>query len=109
MVKTTPVKDQGPSALCWVYAMLATIESEHLMMGDSVNLSTDYIARALLEEQAMNYFLSQGHHPINLRGTTIVVATHAKDIVDKMKKRVIQIDKGNIIRDDKKGGYDSEI
>ena len=32
-----------------------------------------------------------------------------KDIVDKMKKRVIQIDKGNIIRDDKKGGYDSEI
>ena len=46
---------------------------------------------------------------INLRGTTIVVATHAKDIVDKMKKRVIQIDKGNIIRDDKKGGYDSEI
>ncbi len=69
MVKTTPVKDQGPSALCWVYAMLATIESEHLMMGDSVNLSTDYIARALLEEQAMNYYLSQGHHPINLRGT----------------------------------------
>ena len=46
---------------------------------------------------------------INLRGTTIVVATHAKDIVDKMKKRVIQIDKGTIIRDDKKGGYSSEI
>ena len=32
----------------------------------------------------------------------------AKDIVDKMKKRVIQIDKGNIIRDSK-GGYSSEI
>ena len=46
---------------------------------------------------------------INLRGTTVVVATHAKDIVDRMKKRVIQIEKGNIIRDDKKGGYDSEI
>ena len=45
---------------------------------------------------------------INMRGTTVVVATHAKDIVDTMKKRVIQIDKGNIIRDDKKGGY-SEI
>ena len=41
---------------------------------------------------------------INLRGTTVVVATHAKDIVDKMKKRVIQIDKGIIVRDDKKGG-----
>ena len=46
---------------------------------------------------------------INLRGTTIVVATHAKDIVDKMKKRVIHIEKGSIIRDDKKGGYNSEI
>ena len=46
---------------------------------------------------------------INKRGTTVVVATHAKDIVDKMKKRVIQIDNGVIIRDSKKGGYNSEI
>ena len=46
---------------------------------------------------------------INLRGTTVVVATHAKDIVDRMKKRVIQLDRGNIVRDDKKGGYDGEI
>ena len=46
---------------------------------------------------------------INARGTTVVVATHAKDIVDRMKKRVIQIEKGNIIRDDKKGGYNSEV
>ena len=46
---------------------------------------------------------------INMRGTTVVVATHAKDIVDKMKKRVIHIRKGEIVRDDKKGGYDCEI
>ena len=46
---------------------------------------------------------------INMRGTTVVVATHAKDIVDKMKKRVIHIEKGQIIKDDKKGGYDCEI
>jgi len=45
---------------------------------------------------------------INKRGTTVVVATHAKDIVDKMKKRVIQISKGKIVRDSK-GGYDSEV
>ena len=44
---------------------------------------------------------------INMRGTTVVVATHAKDIVDKMNKRVIRIENGNIISD-KKGGYDSE-
>ena len=46
---------------------------------------------------------------INLRGTTVVVATHAKDIVDRMKKRVIHIQDGDIVRDDKKGGYDCEI
>ncbi len=45
---------------------------------------------------------------INLRGTTVVVATHAADIVDKMHKRVIKIEHGNIIRDEK-GGYNSEI
>ena len=44
---------------------------------------------------------------INLRGTTVVVATHAKDIVDRMNKRVIKLDKGIIISD-KKGGYDGE-
>lgn len=46
---------------------------------------------------------------INKRGTTVVVATHAKDIVDRMKKRVIQIENGNIVRDSVKGGYDREI
>ena len=42
---------------------------------------------------------------INLRGTTVVMATHAKNIVDTMKKRVIHIDKGNIISDKKRSGY----
>lgn len=37
---------------------------------------------------------------INLRGTTIVMVTHAKDIVDKMGKRVIAIEKGQIVRDE---------
>lgn len=46
---------------------------------------------------------------INSRGTTVVMATHAKDIVNAMKKRVIQINKGIIVRDDKKGGYNSEV
>lgn len=46
---------------------------------------------------------------INQIGTTVVMATHAKDIVDMMKKRVITIDKGLIARDDKKGVYGYEI
>ena len=37
---------------------------------------------------------------INMRGTTIVMVTHAKDIVDKMGKRVIAIEKGRIVRDE---------
>jgi len=45
---------------------------------------------------------------INQRGTTVVIATHAKDIVDAMNKRVIKLENGLIVSD-KKGGYDSEI
>ncbi|HZK02265.1 MAG TPA: cell division ATP-binding protein FtsE [Anaerovoracaceae bacterium] len=44
---------------------------------------------------------------INRRGTTILMVTHAKDIVDKMEKRVIAIDKGRIVRDDESGAYGS--
>ena len=45
---------------------------------------------------------------INKRGTTVVIATHAKDIVDQMQKRVITLENGHIIRD-KRGGYSDEI
>lgn len=45
---------------------------------------------------------------INRRGTTVVVATHAKEIVDKMQKRVITINNGTINSDIKKGVYTSE-
>jgi cell division transport system ATP-binding protein len=37
---------------------------------------------------------------INQLGTTILMVTHAKDIVDKMEKRVIAIEKGRIVRDE---------
>lgn len=37
---------------------------------------------------------------INMSGTTIVMVTHAKDIVDKMNKRVIAIESGHIVRDE---------
>lgn len=42
---------------------------------------------------------------INRRGTTVVVATHAKEIVDKMQKRVIAIEQGEIHSDIKRGVY----
>ncbi|WDV45251.1 cell division ATP-binding protein FtsE [Clostridiaceae bacterium M8S5] len=44
---------------------------------------------------------------INRRGTTILMATHAKDIVDCMKRRVIELDAGEVVRDEAKGVYDN--
>ena len=45
---------------------------------------------------------------INQRGTTIVMATHARDIVDAMQKRVVTLKDGHIVRDIEKGGYSDE-
>lgn len=42
---------------------------------------------------------------INRRGTTIVMSTHAKDIVNTMQKRVIHVEGGAITHDERKGGY----
>ncbi len=46
---------------------------------------------------------------INETGTTIVMATHDKEIVDGMDKRVIAIEKGSIVRDQKHGVYGYEL
>jgi len=45
---------------------------------------------------------------INRRGTTIIMATHAWDIVDDMKKRVIEMSGGRIVRDEEEGAYRNE-
>ena len=42
---------------------------------------------------------------INRRGTTVIVVTHSHEIVDMMKKRVITIDRGMVIRDEEESGY----
>lgn len=68
LLRTAPVKNQGHSSLCWAYAMLATIETEHIMQGDSVNLSVDYVARMFLQEQSDNRFLTRQRSAITTRG-----------------------------------------
>lgn len=45
---------------------------------------------------------------INGRGTTILMATHAREIVNSMKKRVIALENGRVARDQQKGGYTIE-
>ena len=45
---------------------------------------------------------------INKRGTTVIVVTHNREIVEAMRKRVITMSKGVIISDESKGGYSYE-
>lgn len=45
---------------------------------------------------------------INKMGATVVVATHAKDIVNNMKKRVVAIERGKVVRDEERGAYGYE-
>lgn len=46
---------------------------------------------------------------INKRGVTIVMATHEREIVNALKKRVIEISEGRISKDVYEGGYDDEV
>ena len=79
---TTPVKDQGSSSLCWVYGMLATLETEHIIRGDSVNLSPDFVARMYLSEQVnqrrfLPHKMIQKEQDITTRG----MSTMALDLI----------------------------
>lgn len=67
LLPMTPVKDQGKSELCWAYAMLATIETEHILRGDSVNLSAVYIGRMLKHHPSPNT-----DHPQRAMGQTLL-------------------------------------
>jgi len=45
---------------------------------------------------------------INRAGTTILMVTHDREMVDKMRKRVIALEAGRLARDERRGGYASE-
>lgn len=55
----TPVKQPGASSPCWLYAMLAAIETEHIGRGDSVNLSAAWLE---------SFLPSEPHAPADRRG-----------------------------------------
>ena len=119
VVKATPkhIRRQVPMVLSLVgLANKAKVYPNELSGGEQQRVA---IARAIVNNPSMliadeptgnldpntAWDIMELLNDINLRGTTVVVATHAKDIVDKMNKRVIRIDQGNIVRDEK-GGYD---
>jgi cell division transport system ATP-binding protein len=45
---------------------------------------------------------------INRAGTTVLMATHDREMVDKMRRRVIALEEGRVARDDRRGGYVEE-
>jgi cell division transport system ATP-binding protein len=45
---------------------------------------------------------------INRTGTTILMVTHDREMVDKMRKRVIALEEGKLVRDERRGGYAEE-
>jgi len=50
--------------------------------------------------EIINYF-----QEINRRGTTVLIATHAREIVDTLRQRVIALDRGHVVRDEYQGAY----
>ena len=119
VVKATPkhIRRQVPMVLSLVgLANKAKVYPNELSGGEQQRVA---LARAIVNNPSMliadeptgnldpntAWDIMELLNDINLRGTTVVVATHAKDIVDKMNKRVIRIDQGNIVRNEK-GGYD---
>ena len=86
----TPVKDQGKSKLCWAYAMLAAIETEHLRWGDSVNLSPYYIEKMLEHEpQAPESKRGMGATLISLIHKHGIVAYDAMRSADTPAPRLV--------------------
>lgn len=45
---------------------------------------------------------------INKTGTTVVMATHDREMVDRMRRRVIALEQGQVMRDQRRGGYEED-
>ena len=46
---------------------------------------------------------------INRSGTTVMMATHDHAIVDAMRRRVVQLERGRVVRDQAGSGYESDV
>jgi cell division transport system ATP-binding protein len=57
-------------------------------------------------DQATSVGIMRLHDRINRTGTTVVMATHSRDIVNTMRRRVIELDRGSIVRDQQRGVYE---
>ncbi|MBU1178428.1 cell division ATP-binding protein FtsE [Patescibacteria group bacterium] len=74
----------------------ALVHKPNLLVADEMTGELD----ALYAWEIMEILLK-----INQMGTTVIIATHDRDIVNKINKRVITLEEGRIIRDQKQGDY----
>ena len=44
-------------------------------------------------------------HDVNMKGTTVVIATHSRELVDRLRRRTIVLRNGSVVRDDDRGGF----
>jgi len=82
--RMTPIKNQGKSQTCWIYAMLAAIETEQLSMGDSVNLSPYFIEKKMEQE-------SQCPEAKRGMGKTLLTLVKKYGIVDYDAMRTVEM------------------
>lgn len=57
-------------------------------------------------DPALTWSLMEILEKINRKGTTVLVATHDSEIVNSLKRRVVKLEHGRIIHDEKRGSYD---
>ena len=83
----TPVKSQGSTNLCWAYAMLAAIETEHIMQGDSVHLSVAWVERMMAEDSTVRSQRGMGQTLLNMIGRYGLVPYDAMKRADDIPPR----------------------
>jgi len=114
------IRKKVPEALSLVgLAHKATSQPDELSGGEQQRVS---IARAVVNHPPLlicdeptgnldpdtSVGIMQLLYRINRAGTTVLMATHDREMVDKMRKRVIALDEGRLARDERRGGYSTE-
>ncbi|MDN5347760.1 MAG: cell division transport system ATP-binding protein [Clostridia bacterium] len=77
----------------------AIVNNPHILVADEPTGNLD----PAIAREIMNIFLE-----INRMGTTVIIATHAWNIVNSLRKRVIALERGRLVRDDREGVYGYE-